>query len=115
MASKFRKAQSRATTQAAPSATPARSLPSGPAHRYHFQLFALDTMLDVTPGADRKAFLEAMEGHVLAVGSFVATFDSRKGVASVNRPAPDLEEKTKAVRQRARAPSRNTLARKPRD
>lgn len=45
-----------------------------PAHHYHFQLFALDTMLDVPPGADRDAVLKALTGHVIARGEVIGTF-----------------------------------------
>ncbi|MGD2103984.1 MAG: YbhB/YbcL family Raf kinase inhibitor-like protein [Anaerolineae bacterium] len=40
--------------------------PSGGAHRYVFTLYALDTSLDVPAGADKRAVLKALEGHVLA-------------------------------------------------
>ena len=40
-------------------------------HHYHFQIFALDTALDLKPGAGRKEILEAMKGHVLAQGERV--------------------------------------------
>ena len=39
-----------------------------PAHRYFFQVFALDTMLNVPFGADRDQLLEAMKGHVVGKG-----------------------------------------------
>jgi Raf kinase inhibitor-like YbhB/YbcL family protein len=45
-----------------------------PPHRYHFQVFALDTLLDVPPGAERDEVLKAMSGHVLAAGEFVGTY-----------------------------------------
>jgi Raf kinase inhibitor-like YbhB/YbcL family protein len=45
-----------------------------PAHRYHFQVFALDTMLDVPFGADRDELLAAMRGHVLAKGALVGRY-----------------------------------------
>ncbi|EMD83449.1 YbhB/YbcL family Raf kinase inhibitor-like protein [Pacificimonas flava] len=44
------------------------------AHRYHFQLFALDTVLDIVPGSNREDLLAAMEGHVLASGELVGTY-----------------------------------------
>jgi glucose/arabinose dehydrogenase len=40
-----------------------------PAHHYHFQVFALDTVLTVPPGATRDAHIAAMHGHVLARGA----------------------------------------------
>ena len=43
-------------------------------HHYHFQLFALDTVLDVQPGADRDALLKAMQGHVLGKARLVGTY-----------------------------------------
>jgi len=35
-------------------------------HHYHFRLYALDTALELAPGADKTALLNAMEGHILA-------------------------------------------------
>lgn len=40
--------------------------PPGKPHRYFFKLFALDSSLDVKPGASRKELEAAMKGHVLA-------------------------------------------------
>lgn len=34
-------------------------------HHYHFRLFALDTMLELSSSADKKTAYEAMQGHVL--------------------------------------------------
>jgi Raf kinase inhibitor-like YbhB/YbcL family protein len=45
-----------------------------PPHHYHFQVFALDTMLNVPPGAERDVLLAAMSGHVLAAGETVGTY-----------------------------------------
>ncbi|MFC3167463.1 YbhB/YbcL family Raf kinase inhibitor-like protein [Paracoccus fontiphilus] len=46
------------------------------AHHYHFQVFALDVpSLALPPAADRAAVLAAMQGHVLAAGEIVGTFD----------------------------------------
>ena len=45
-----------------------------PAHPYHIQVFALDTMLDLPHGASRADFLAAIEGHVLASGEIVGTY-----------------------------------------
>ncbi|MEA3458568.1 MAG: YbhB/YbcL family Raf kinase inhibitor-like protein, partial [Candidatus Thermoplasmatota archaeon] len=38
--------------------------PSG-THRYYFKLYALDTMLDLQPGASKKQLEKAMNGHVI--------------------------------------------------
>ena len=43
-------------------------------HHYHFQLFALDTRLNLAAGADREALLAAMNGHVLGKGELVGLF-----------------------------------------
>lgn len=43
-------------------------------HSYHFQIFALDTMLDLLPGATREQLLGAMNGHVLASGELAGTY-----------------------------------------
>jgi Raf kinase inhibitor-like YbhB/YbcL family protein len=57
--------------------------PTGPPHTYVFELYALDTMLDVpavTPGqqiqptATRAAVVEAMAGHIRGKATLVGTF-----------------------------------------
>lgn len=40
--------------------------PKGPAHRYFFRLYALDTRLGLLPGALRPDVERAMQGHILA-------------------------------------------------
>jgi Raf kinase inhibitor-like YbhB/YbcL family protein len=45
-----------------------------PAHHYHFQVFALDTLVDAAPGADRDTFLQAARGHVIAKGELVGLY-----------------------------------------
>jgi len=45
-----------------------------PPHHYHFQVFALDRELPVPPGAARDEVLNAMQGHVLAAGELVGTY-----------------------------------------
>jgi Raf kinase inhibitor-like YbhB/YbcL family protein len=44
-------------------------------HHYHFQVFALSTALGLDDGAGRSALLEAMQGHVIAWGEIVATYE----------------------------------------
>lgn len=54
--------------------------PPGPYHHYTFELYALDTMLDVPQGtpreaaATRTAVFDAMEGHVLGKAELVGRF-----------------------------------------
>jgi len=45
-----------------------------PPHHYHFQVFALDAILDVPVGASRDELLKAMKGHVLAAGELVGEY-----------------------------------------
>lgn len=52
---------------------------AGPAHHYAFEIYALDTMIDVAPiGAPpsqtRAAVMTAMAGHVRAKGALVGLF-----------------------------------------
>jgi Raf kinase inhibitor-like YbhB/YbcL family protein len=48
--------------------------PPGGTHRYFFRLYALDTPLDLGPGADKDQVLEAMAGHILAQTELMGTF-----------------------------------------
>lgn len=43
-------------------------------HRYHFRIYALDTMLVIPGTPTKKTVLEAMRGHVLAEGELVGTY-----------------------------------------
>jgi Raf kinase inhibitor-like YbhB/YbcL family protein len=42
--------------------------PRGREHRYEFKVFGLDAVLDLQAGAEKKALLQAMEGHVVQYG-----------------------------------------------
>ena len=48
--------------------------PKGPAHRYFFKLYALDTSLDLQSSAGKAEVEMAMQGHVLAQGQLVGTY-----------------------------------------
>lgn len=48
--------------------------PQGTTHRYYFRLYALDTMLDLEPGASKKEIGKAMEGHILASGELMGRY-----------------------------------------
>ncbi len=48
--------------------------PPGKPHRYFFRVYALDTLLELEPGASREELESAMKGHVLAYGEAVATY-----------------------------------------
>jgi len=51
--------------------------PPGKAHRYFFKIYALDAMLALKAGATKKELLKAMEGHVLAQGQLMGTYQRR--------------------------------------
>ncbi len=51
--------------------------PPGKAHRYFFRLYALDVKLDIPAGAAKDELLKGMEGHVVAQGQLMGTFQSK--------------------------------------
>lgn len=57
--------------------------PADKLHAYHFQVFALDTMLDLPSGFNRQALLDAMKSHVIAKGEIVGMYQRK----------PDVREK----------------------
>jgi Raf kinase inhibitor-like YbhB/YbcL family protein len=48
--------------------------PPGGTHRYYFKLYALDTILDLSPGATKRQLVQAMEGHILAEAQLMGTY-----------------------------------------
>jgi Raf kinase inhibitor-like YbhB/YbcL family protein len=48
--------------------------PHGRPHRYVFKLYALDTLLELEGTVRKDALVEAMSGHVLAVGRLTGTY-----------------------------------------
>ena len=44
------------------------------AHHYHFQILALDRVLEVAPGSDRDKLMQAVKGHVIAAGELIGLF-----------------------------------------
>lgn len=48
--------------------------PSGPAHRYRFQLYALNKSLDLSPGATKRNLQNAMENSTLAQDTLTGTY-----------------------------------------
>jgi Raf kinase inhibitor-like YbhB/YbcL family protein len=48
--------------------------PAGPAHHYHFRLYALDAATDLPPGATEAALRNATAGHVLAHSEVVGLY-----------------------------------------
>ena len=47
---------------------------AGPHHHYTFELFALDTKLDLGPDATRADVLKAIDGHIVGKGVLVGRF-----------------------------------------
>lgn len=48
--------------------------PRGPAHRYFFKLYALDTSLNLKPGLRKADIEKAIEGHILAQAQYMGTY-----------------------------------------
>jgi Raf kinase inhibitor-like YbhB/YbcL family protein len=48
--------------------------PPGKPHRYYFKLYALDSKLNLKPGATKKAVEQAMQGHILAQAEVMGRF-----------------------------------------
>lgn len=46
-------------------------------HRYFFKLYALDTMLDLPPGATKDELVEAMDGHILDQAETMGRFERK--------------------------------------
>ncbi len=52
--------------------------PKGVTHPYHYEVFALDTTLDIPADkASHDAVVDAMKGHVLAEGEVVGQFEGQ--------------------------------------
>ena len=51
--------------------------PPGKPHRYFFKLYALDMKPDLKPGLTKKDLLKAMDGHVLAEGQLMGTYQRK--------------------------------------
>ena len=51
--------------------------PPGKPHRYFFKLYAVDTMLNLKPGATKKDVEAAIKGHVLAEGRLMGTYQRK--------------------------------------
>jgi len=58
------------TTYGGPSPPPGHGV-----HRYFFKIFALDSKIDLPAGATKNQVLTAMEGHILAKGELVGTYE----------------------------------------
>ena len=48
--------------------------PPGPAHRYYFKLYALDSKTNLKPGATKADLEKAMKGHILAQAEWMGRY-----------------------------------------
>lgn len=48
--------------------------PKGPNHHYVFELFALDSALNLAEDATRADILKASDGHVLGAAAWIGVF-----------------------------------------
>jgi hypothetical protein len=44
-------------------------------HHYHFKLYAVDMMLDLPEGSDKKQVMKAMEGHLLERAELIGLYE----------------------------------------
>jgi Raf kinase inhibitor-like YbhB/YbcL family protein len=51
--------------------------PGDKAHHYHFQIVALDSLLELPPTSDRDALMAAMSGHVIGKGEMVGLYSQK--------------------------------------
>ena len=59
-----------------------------PPHKYHFQVFALDTKLNLPSGFNRQTLLDAMKGHVIAKGETVGMYQRKPDVRDKDQILP---------------------------
>jgi len=48
--------------------------PPGGTHRYYFKLYALDTVLDLEPGASKKTLERSIKKHILGQAQLMGTY-----------------------------------------
>ena len=52
--------------------------PPGGTHRYYFKLYALDTLLDLGPSAEKSDVVQAMDGHLLGQAVLMGRYTRRQ-------------------------------------
>lgn len=50
--------------------------PSG-SHRYFFKLYALDSMINLAPGATKQEVIDVMQGHILAEAELIGRYQRK--------------------------------------
>jgi Raf kinase inhibitor-like YbhB/YbcL family protein len=48
--------------------------PPGKPHRYYFKIYALDSKINLPPGASKKQLEDEIVGHILAKGELMGTY-----------------------------------------
>jgi Raf kinase inhibitor-like YbhB/YbcL family protein len=51
--------------------------PPGGTHRYFFKIYALDSLIDLSPGANKQELLKVMQGHILGQGELMGKYKRR--------------------------------------
>ena len=51
--------------------------PRGTPHRYYFKVYAVNTVIDLAPGATKKNLEGAMKGHILAQGQLMGRYQRK--------------------------------------
>ena len=51
--------------------------PPGKPHRYYFKIYALDIKPELKPGITKADLLKAMDGHILAEGQLMGTYQTK--------------------------------------
>jgi len=52
--------------------------PPGGTHRYFFKLYALDSRLELNPGATKEQLLKAMKEHIIGQGMLMGKYSRRR-------------------------------------
>lgn len=47
-------------------------------HHYHFKLYALDSALNLPPGATKQQVLDGIKGHILAETELIGTYERKR-------------------------------------
>ncbi len=68
--------------------------PQGAAHRYSFNLYALDTILTLEEGTGKKAVIEAMQGHIITEASTVGLYQRKTECESCQKKESHGQDKT---------------------
>lgn len=74
--------------------------PSKGTHNYHFKVYALDTMLNISTDAGKTMLIEAMRGHIIARGDISGRYrrtEQKKAKLTKNKGTKPKQEKATAI------------------